>query len=73
MYDLYVKKKKLIKTIDEIILKKEKGIEIDFADEAYSIVEDVDKDLYELTGYENITYSIELEEEMFPESEFYKD
>ena len=73
MYHLYMKKKKLVKTIDQIILKKKKKIEIDFADESYSIIDETDKDLYELTGYNETIYSTEFEEEMFPESEFYKD
>lgn len=66
-----MKKKKLIKNINKIIIKKDKAIEIDFADESYSIVDDLDKDLYELTGQEKIEYIQDFDQEMFPEVEFY--
>ena len=67
-----MKKKKVTKT-DKIVVKKDKGIEIDFADDSYSVyfLEGGEEDLYKL-GESDALEDYGFEDEMFPEAEFYE-
>ena len=72
MYHLCMNKKKVVKKADKIIVKKQKGIDIDFADDSYSVyfLEGSEDDLYRET---EALQEYELEDEMFQEAEFYED